>query len=82
MRHRRIITFARIALGSLRSLTVLGDQGAWIAEEVKEVNLEEEVLASWRRKEKKSLLNYTEVTLYFVSGFFFLFKCALKDPEK
>lgn len=64
------ITFACIALGALQSLTVLGDQGARTAEEEKEVNLEEEVLESWRRKEK-SLINYTEVMLYFVSGFFF-----------
>lgn len=52
MKHQRIITFARIALGALQSLTVLGDQGTRIAEEEKEVNLEEEVLVSWRRKEK------------------------------
>lgn len=70
MKHQRIITFARIALGVLQSLTALGDQGTRIAEEEKEVNLEEEVLVPWRRKEK-SLLNYTEVMLYFVSGFFF-----------
>lgn len=52
MKRQRIITFARIALGALQSLTVLGDQGARIAEEEKEVNLEEEVLVSWKRKEK------------------------------
>lgn len=52
MKHQRIITFARITLGALQSLTVLGDQGTGIAGEEKEVNLEEEVLVSWRRKEK------------------------------
>lgn len=47
-------TFACFALGALQSLTVLGDQGPRIAEEEKEVNLEEEVLVSWRGKEKKN----------------------------
>lgn len=52
MKPQRIITFARTTLGALQSLTVLGDQGAGVAGEEKEVNLGEEVLVSWRRKGK------------------------------
>lgn len=71
MKRQRIITFARIALGALQSLTVLGDQGARIAEEEKEVNLEEEVLVSWKRKEKITSKLYWSHALFCFRIFFF-----------
>lgn len=70
MKYQRKITFARFALGALQSLTVLSDQGPRIAEEEKKVNLEEEVLVSWRGKEKITSKLYWRYALFRESFLF------------